>query len=111
MAQDQAIETAAGTVQGAVADGFESVRDEFTAVAAQEGADYAAQVAAYLHGERVVDLWTGPGITGDSLLGVFSASKGATHLVVALLVQDGVLDLDQKVSRSWPEFAVEGNKD
>jgi CubicO group peptidase (beta-lactamase class C family) len=98
-------------VQGTVADGFEPVRDEFAAVAAEEGGGLAAQLAAYRDGERVVDLWTGPEITGDSLLGVFSASKGAAHLVVALLVQDGVLDLDQKVSHYWPEFAVEDKRD
>jgi CubicO group peptidase (beta-lactamase class C family) len=99
------------TIKGTVADGFESVRAEFAVVAAEEGDELAAQLVAYQHGERVVDLWTGPEITGDSLLGVFSASKGAAHLVVALLVQDGVLDLDQKVSRYWPEFAVEGKQD
>ncbi|MEV0278640.1 serine hydrolase domain-containing protein [Streptomyces sp. NPDC050610] len=98
-------------IQGTVADGFEPVRAEFAAAAAAEGGDYAAQVVAYRHGEQVVDLWTGPEITADSLLGAYSASKGAAHLVVALLVQDGVLDLDQKVGRYWPEFAVEGKDD
>lgn len=99
------------TPQGTVADGFESVRSEFAAVAATEDDGFTAQLAAYRHGELVVDLWTGPGAAGDSLLGVFSASKGAAHLVVALLVQDGVLDLDQRVSYYWPEFAVEGKRD
>ncbi|WP_269858093.1 serine hydrolase domain-containing protein [Streptomyces sp. RPT161] len=98
-------------VQGTAAGGFESVRDEFAAVAAAEGGDYAAQVVGYRHGELVVDLWTGPEMTGDSLLGAYSASKGAAHLVVAALVQDGVLDLEQKVSHYWPEFAVEGKRD
>lgn len=35
-------------------------------------------------------------------------SKGAAHLVVALLVQDGVLDLDRQVSSYWPEFGAQG---
>ncbi|MFG2224906.1 serine hydrolase domain-containing protein [Streptomyces sp. NPDC048644] len=104
MAEDNA-------VQGTVADGFEPVRDEFAATAADEGGAIAAQLVAYHRGERVVDLWTGPEITGDSLLGAYSASKGAAHLVVALLVQEGVLDLDRKVSHYWPEFAVEGKQD
>jgi CubicO group peptidase (beta-lactamase class C family) len=99
------------TVRGTVAEGFEPVRDELAAVAAAEGGDYAAQLAAYWRGELVVDLWTGPEITGDSLLGAYSTSKGAAHLVVALLVQEGVLDLDQKVSHYWPEFAVHGKRD
>jgi CubicO group peptidase (beta-lactamase class C family) len=84
---------------------------EFPAVAAGEGDGYSAQLAVYRQGERVVDLWAGPEITGDSLIGVFSASKGATHLVVALLVQDGVLNLDQRVSHWWPEFAVESKRE
>ncbi|HEY2701346.1 MAG TPA: serine hydrolase domain-containing protein [Pseudonocardiaceae bacterium] len=97
------------TINGTVAPGFEPVRDEFAAIA--DNPAYAAQVVAYRHGERVVDLWTGPGLTGDSLLGAYSASKGAAHLVVALLVQQGVLDLDQRVSHYWPEFAVHGKQE
>ncbi|MCI2417359.1 beta-lactamase family protein [Saccharopolyspora sp. K220] len=99
------------TPQGTVAAGFEPVREEFAAVAAEEGNDYAAQLVAYLAGERVVDLWVGPEVRGDSLIGVFSATKGGAHLVVALLVQDGVLDLDQRVSHYWPEFGAEGKQD
>ena len=101
---------AAEAVRGTVADGFEAVRDQFAAVAASEPG-LGAQLAAYRHGELVVDLWAGPELDGDSLLGVYSASKGAAHLVAALLVQDGVLDLDQRVSHYWPGFAVEGKRD
>ncbi|WP_116201854.1 serine hydrolase domain-containing protein [Amycolatopsis circi] len=93
-------------LQGTVQPGFEPVRDEFAAVA-----DGSAQLAAYHRGELVVDLWSGQDIDEDSLLGAYSASKGAAHLTVALLVQDGVLDLDQRVSHYWPEFAVEGKQD
>ncbi|MER7015534.1 serine hydrolase domain-containing protein [Saccharopolyspora sp. NPDC000359] len=99
------------TPQGTVATGFEAVRDEFAAVAAAEGGDYAAQLVAYVGAQRVVDLWVGPDFTGSALTGVFSSTKGAAHLVVALLVQDGVLDLDQRVSHYWPEFGVEGKQD
>ena len=108
MAQHLPVDNA---VRGTVAEGLEPVRDEFDAVAAAEGGDYAAQLAAYRHGEQVVDLWTGPEVTGDSLLGVFSASKGAAHLIVALLVQEGVLDWDEEVSHYWPEFAAGGKRD
>ncbi|MFI9273071.1 serine hydrolase domain-containing protein [Kitasatospora sp. NPDC052896] len=98
-------------VRGTVAEGFESVREEFAAVAAEQGDDYAGQLAAHVHGERVVDLWTGPDFGADTLTGVFSATKGAAYLVVALLVQDGVLDLDERVSHYWPEFAAEGKQE
>ena len=98
-------------VQGAVAAGFESVGEEFAAILAAEGGDLCAQIAAYHRGEKVVDLWAGAETVPDSLMGIYSASKGLTHLVVALLVQDGVLDLDQKVSHYWPEFAVKGKQE
>jgi len=111
MTTTESVKSVTGTPQGTVAEGFETVRDAFAAVAAAEGGDFSAQLAAYRQGTRVVDLWTGPEITGDTLLGAYSASKGAAHLVVAVLVQDGVLDLEQRVSHYWPEFAVEGKRD
>lgn len=95
-------------IHGIVADGFEAVREEFAAFVAEERPDYEGQLCAYVHGRQVVDLWAGPGNEGDSLHGVFSSTKGAAHLVVALLVQDGTLELDRKVTYYWPEFAAEG---
>ncbi|MGW0764553.1 serine hydrolase domain-containing protein [Streptomyces sp. NPDC002676] len=96
------------TVHGMVAEGFEAVREEFAAFVAEEQDDYEGQLCAYVHGRRVVDLWAGDGVDGDSLYGVYSATKGAAHLVVALLVQDGTLDVDRKVTYYWPEFGSEG---
>ncbi|GAA3305193.1 serine hydrolase domain-containing protein [Streptomyces cinereospinus] len=96
-------------IHGTVADGYEEVRAEFAAFVARERADYEGQLCAYVHGRRVVDLWAGPdGVSAESLYGVFSSTKGAAHLVVALLVQDGTLELDRKVTYYWPEFAAEG---
>ncbi|MFK4064436.1 serine hydrolase domain-containing protein [Streptomyces sp. NPDC029674] len=95
-------------VEGTVADGYEAVREEFTAVLANELPGYEGQLAASVRGRTVVDLWVGPDVTGESLYGVYSSTKGAAHLVVALLVQDGVLELDRPVAAYWPEFAAEG---
>ncbi|MES4887613.1 serine hydrolase domain-containing protein [Streptomyces sp. NPDC096012] len=96
------------TVHGTVAEGFEAVREEFAAFVAAERDDYEGQLCAYVHGRRVADLWAGEGAAGDSLYGVYSATKGAAHLVAAMLVQDGTLELDRKVTYYWPEFAAEG---
>ncbi|MFF9237726.1 serine hydrolase domain-containing protein [Streptomyces sp. NPDC014801] len=93
-------------IHGTVADGFEAVREEFASFVATERPDYEGQLCAYVHGRRVVDLWTGG--ESDSLYGVFSSTKGAAHLVAALLVQDGTLELDRKVTYYWPEFGAEG---
>ncbi|MDN3295713.1 serine hydrolase domain-containing protein [Streptomyces ficellus] len=95
-------------VQGTVAEGFEAVREEFAAVVEGERPDYSGQLAAYVHGRKVVDLWAGPDTDGDTLFGVYSSTKGAAHLVVALLAQDGTLDLDREVAHYWPEFAAGG---
>ncbi|MFB7335867.1 beta-lactamase family protein [Streptomyces adustus] len=93
-------------IHGTVADGFEAVRAEFAALVAAERPDYEGQLTAYVHGRRVVDLWAGN--DPDSLYGVYSSTKGAAHLVVALLVQEGTLELDRKVTYYWPEFGSEG---
>ncbi|MFM9368636.1 serine hydrolase domain-containing protein [Streptomyces sp. Da 82-17] len=97
-----------GQVHGSVAAGFEGVRDAFAAVldAARDAPE--AQLVVHVDGRRVVDLWGGPGTEADTLTGVYSITKGAAHLVVALLVQDGVLDLDRRVAAYWPEFGAEG---
>lgn len=94
-------------VHGTVAAGFEGVREEFAAFLADEEHGPGAQLAVYRGGERVVDLWS-DAVTGETLLAVFSSSKGAAFLVTALLVQDGALDLDRTVASYWPDFAAEG---
>lgn len=93
-------------VRGTVAEGFEGVREEFAAFVAEERGEPGAQLAAFLDGRRVVDLWAGEGVAGDSLTGVYSSAKGAAYLLVALLVQEGALDLDRAVAQYWPEFAA-----
>jgi CubicO group peptidase (beta-lactamase class C family) len=84
-------------VRGTVAPGFDSVREEFAAFLSEQDADPGSQLAVHRDGRLVVDLWGGDDIGGDSLTGVFSVTKGATHLIVALLAQEGVLALDRPV--------------
>ena len=68
---------------------------------------YSAQLVVHVGGRGVVDLATGA-LGPDSLLPVYSSSKGATAVAVALLVERGQLDLEERVSRYWPEFAQRG---
>ncbi|PXX64042.1 CubicO group peptidase (beta-lactamase class C family) [Nocardia tenerifensis] len=95
-------------VHGTVAPGFEAVRAEYAEVVAQENGESGSQLAAFAHGRPVVDLWSGAQVTGETLTGLLSSTKGAAALVVALLVQDGMLDLDRPVAAYWPEFADGG---
>jgi CubicO group peptidase (beta-lactamase class C family) len=90
-----------------VAAGLEPVQEAFEAHCAKDET-HSAQLAVYVGGELAIDLTGGPGLAPDSLLPVFSSSKGATAVVVALLVQRGQLDLDQRVVGYWPEFGAQG---
>ncbi|WP_280233289.1 serine hydrolase domain-containing protein [Nocardia cyriacigeorgica] len=97
-------------IHGTVAEGFEQVRDEFTAAVEEEGGQSGPQLAAYLCGRQVVDLWAGAEVTGTTLTGLHSSSKGAAGLVMALLIQDGLLDVDQTVAEYWPRFGTAGKE-
>ncbi|MFZ3472582.1 serine hydrolase domain-containing protein [Streptomyces sp. 4.24] len=97
-------------VDGTVAAGWEPVREEFEAFVAGERIPPEAQLAVHHRGRLVVDLWAGEDTGPDTLSGVFSVTKGAAHLVVALLAQDGVLELDRPVSAYWPEFTGGGKE-
>ncbi|HMK12742.1 MAG TPA: serine hydrolase domain-containing protein [Acidimicrobiales bacterium] len=68
---------------------------------------FSAQLCVQISGEPVVDLACGA-MEPDSLLPVYSSSKGATAVVVSLLVDRGQLDLDERVASYWPEFAQRG---
>ncbi|GLZ81444.1 serine hydrolase [Actinorhabdospora filicis] len=94
-------------VHGTVATGYEEVREAFAEAAARPGQD-AVQLAAFVHGRPVADLWAGDGVTGETLTGVFSSGKAVPVLLAALLAADGLLDLDATVASYWPAFAAEG---
>ena len=102
------------TIDGAVAPGFEPVRDAFAANFARFG-ERGAACAVYADGRLVVDLWggeadhtTGRPWTADTLSVIWSATKGAVGVLVNLLAQRGELDLDAPMARYWPEFARSG---
>lgn len=91
----------------AVAPGYEPVRDHLRRVAADDP-HYSAHFTAYVDGTEVVDIWAGAETDGDSLQGVFSATKGISAIALAVLVDRGLLDLDQPVAHYWPDFAQAG---
>jgi CubicO group peptidase (beta-lactamase class C family) len=101
-------------VHGSVAPGFDPVHDAFVDNL-DSGRDVGAAVAAYHHGRKVVDLWGGTAdpSTGrpweeDSIVLVFSTTKGATALCANVLAERGALEVDAPVVRYWPEFAQGG---
>jgi CubicO group peptidase (beta-lactamase class C family) len=103
------VTSASLSVAGFLAPGYEEVGTELARFVADDPT-YSAQFCAYVAGELVVDIWGGPDADRDSIQGVFSSTKGASAICIALLLERGLLDLDAPMSRYWPEFA-QGGKD
>lgn len=99
--------TSAGLSAGLAAREFDAVRNLFDSFLAEDP-DYSAQLAVYRHGARVVDLSGGTGLGPGDITGTYSCSKGAGAMVIALLVQEGLLDLDAPMVSYWPEFGEHG---
>ena len=79
------------------------------------GLDKGASLAVTVDGEYVVDLWGGTRdyqmITpweADTVVRVYSTSKIALMIMVLMLVDRGLLDLDEPIATYWPEFAQHG---
>jgi CubicO group peptidase (beta-lactamase class C family) len=101
-------------IGGYVAEGFEGVREQFRENFARRG-ELGAACAAYAGGEKVVDLWGGyrdarrqDRWEEDTLVLVYSTSKGMAGLTVALAHSRGLIDYDERVAAYWPEFAQNG---
>jgi CubicO group peptidase (beta-lactamase class C family) len=92
-----------------VASGYEPVREAFEGLLADR-VGWSGAVAAYVDGQKVVDLWGGPDWRADSLVLLYSASKGLAATVVGSLVEDGSLELDAPVAEYWPEFGAAGKE-
>ncbi|CAL9370309.1 hypothetical protein SUDANB176_00854 [Streptomyces sp. enrichment culture] len=95
----------------------------FTAVRAafeenfREREELGAAVAVTVDGRTVVDLWGGwadPARTRpwerDTLVNVWSTTKGPVALCAHMLADRGLLDLDAPVAAYWPEFAAAGKE-
>ncbi|MFI6513160.1 serine hydrolase domain-containing protein [Streptosporangium sp. NPDC050855] len=72
-----------------------------------------AALAVAAGGRLVVDVWAGTADEGgtrpwrrDTVVNVFSVSKGVVATVALLCARRGLLDLDAPVARYWPEFTA-----
>lgn len=79
--------------------------------------ELGASVAVFVEGRLVADLWCGWADQArtrpwrkDTLVNVFSVGKAFAGLCVLMLVSRGLLDLDEPVSRRWPQFASAGKE-
>ena len=104
------------TISGWVAPGFEGVREVFQANF-DAGAEVGAAFGAYHRGVKVVDLWGGIADVRteepwkeDSLVLVYSTTKGVVAMCANRLVQQELIDVEAPVSTYWPEFAQAGKE-
>ncbi|TPJ27511.1 serine hydrolase domain-containing protein [Mesorhizobium sp. B2-8-3] len=95
---------------------FAGVRDAFAWGFAQ-GLEHGGGVSVVVHGRTVVDLWGGHADAArtrswrrDTLVNVWSSTKGVVALAIAMLVERGKLDYAAPVARYWPEFAAGGKE-
>jgi CubicO group peptidase (beta-lactamase class C family) len=93
---------------------FARVRDVF-AENFRTRDEVGASVAVTIDGKPVLDLWGGHADQSrtqpwarDTLVNVYSTTKGMTAICAHRLVEQGELDLDAPVATYWPEFAQAG---
>jgi CubicO group peptidase (beta-lactamase class C family) len=107
----------APNVQGLVSPGFEPVREAFAENFARRN-EAGAACCIYYRGDKVVDIWggvrnkqTGEPWERDTMVIVYSATKGLAAMAIALAHSRGWIDYDARVCEYWPEFAQQGKEE
>jgi len=111
------IDVPSSLILGDVDEGYGAVADEFRRNFAERG-EIGAACAVYKDGRKVVDLWGGYADgrsqrpwREDTMVTVFSTTKGVSGLAIAVAHARGLIDYDEKVATYWPEFAQAGKAD
>jgi len=102
------------TIEGNVRPGFEAVREAFAENFVRRR-ELGGACCGFNRGEKVVDLWggirnkqTGEPWEKDTMVIVYSATKGLAAMTLAIAHSRGWLDYEERVSAYWPEFAQQG---
>ncbi|MFG2657543.1 serine hydrolase domain-containing protein [Streptomyces sp. NPDC048425] len=103
-------------IQGHCDARFEAVRAAFEENF-DEREELGAAVTVLIDGAPVVDLWGGWADAArtrawerDTVVNVWSTTKGPTALCAHILIDRGLLDPDAPVATYWPEFAAGGKE-
>ncbi len=106
--------TTATEVHGVCDSRFSTVRDAFAQNFIDHG-EVGAALAVMVDGRMVVDLWGGHADAArtrpwerDTIVNVYSTTKGIVATCAHRLVDQGLLDVDAPVASYWPEFAQAG---
>jgi CubicO group peptidase (beta-lactamase class C family) len=103
-------------INGHVSAGFEPVRDAFAGNFSRRH-ELGGACCVYHRGEKVVDLWggvrnraTGEPWEEDTMVLVYSTTKGLAAMTLAVAHSRGWLDYEERVCTYWPEFAQNGKE-
>lgn len=103
-------------IEGHVSAGFEAVRDAFADNFSLRH-ELGGACCVVRRGETVVDLWggvrnkaTGDPWEKDTMVLVYSATKGLAAMTLALAHSRGWLDYEERICTYWPEFAQNGKE-
>lgn len=103
-------------IEGHVSAGFEAVREAFAENFSRRR-ELGGACCVYHRGEKVVDLWggvrneaTGEPWQEDTMVLVYSTTKGLAAMTLALAHSRGWLDYEERVCAYWPEFAQNGKE-
>ena len=115
MQLDEVVE--AGRLAGSYEPEFAPVVDAFVSNF-RERDEVGASLCLTVEGNSVVDVWggtkdakAGTPWEEDTMVVVFSSTKGAVALAAHTLVAAGELNLDAFVKHYWPEFATNGKEE
>ena len=104
------------SIKGHVHPGFDPVMSTFAENFDRRG-ELGGACAAYHRGEKVVDIWggvrnkaTGEPWQEDTMVIVYSATKGLAAMTLAIAHSRGWLDYEERVCAYWPEFAQQGKE-
>ena len=81
------------------------------------GFELGCAITLEVDGEVIMDLWGGhtnlertEKWKEDTIVNVFSSTKGLAAICLLQLVEKGLVDLDEPVAKYWPEFAASGKE-
>ncbi|BDD62638.1 hypothetical protein MPDQ_001588 [Monascus purpureus] len=102
------------TTHGHCDPAFSQLRELFQQRLSQ-GHELCASLCVNIDGKNVVDLWGGYADAAhtkpwneDTITVVWSVTKVVSSLAANILIDRGLLDPNEKVSKYWPEFAANG---
>jgi len=103
-------------ISGYCDDNFTEARNIFEK-SISSGFELGGSIAVEVQGKKVIDLWGGyldhtqsKAWEENTLVNVFSTTKGIAAICLLQLIEKGLLDIEKPVCEYWPEFSVNGKE-